>query len=170
MLEGMWIVEGAEDVNAGFADVGLIGDGRVDEIKPVRRLAEGDGARDCELVGWQQGGTMHSQSGLIWTEAPLLTRLATERSVYSKEGTAWTSCKMKKLWHPRVSVSCENKRKLTDACSRDSSAVSGDEDLVGWRGIEEDRGVVVDVLVWRSCVNDGPKVGGDGGWDCGTGT
>jgi len=28
----MWIAEGAEDVNAGFADVGLVGDGRVDEI------------------------------------------------------------------------------------------------------------------------------------------
>ena len=31
-MEGMWIAEGAEDVNAGFADVGLVGDGRVDEI------------------------------------------------------------------------------------------------------------------------------------------
>jgi len=59
----------------------------------------------------------------------------------------------------------ENERKLTDARSRrDPSAVSGNDDFVGWRGIEEVGGIVVDVL-WRSRVNDEPEVGGDSGWD-----
>jgi len=115
------------------------------------------------MVNWFAAGrTMHSQSGLIWTEAPLLTKLEVgdrEERVYSKEGTAWTSCKMKKLWHLEVSVRHEGE--LTDARSRDPSAVSGNEDFVGWRGIEEVGDIVVDVL-WRSCVDDEPEVGGNG--------
>jgi len=75
-------------------------------------------------VNWlAPGRTMPSQSGLIWTEAPLLTRLATERSVYSKEGTAWTSCKMKKLWHPRVSVRMRGSLPTHVAGTRVPSAV-----------------------------------------------
>jgi len=58
----------------------------------------------------------------------------------------------------------ENERKLTDARSRDPSAVGGNEGFVGWRGIEEVGGIVVDVL-WRSRVDDEPEVGGDGGGD-----
>jgi len=43
--------EGAEDVDAGFADVVFIGDCGVDEVKPVRRFAERDSARGGKLVG-----------------------------------------------------------------------------------------------------------------------
>jgi len=75
-------------------------------------------------VNWLAAGrTMHLQSGLIWMEAPLLTRSATERSVYSKEGTAWTSCKTKKLWHPRVSVRMRGSLPTHVARTRVPSAV-----------------------------------------------
>jgi len=58
---------------------------------PIRRLAKRDGACDCKLIGRREDaafavrvdldrGTVH--------RCPLWTRLATERSVYSNEGTA----------------------------------------------------------------------------------
>jgi len=50
MLQGVRVAEGAEDVDAGFADVELVGNCGVDEVKPVRRFAERDSARGGKLV------------------------------------------------------------------------------------------------------------------------
>ena len=50
MLKGVRITEGTQDVDARFADIGLVGDCSVDEVKPVRRFAERDSARDGKLV------------------------------------------------------------------------------------------------------------------------
>jgi len=50
MLKGVRVAEGAEDVDARFADVELVGDCGVDEVKPVRRFAERDSARGGKLV------------------------------------------------------------------------------------------------------------------------
>jgi len=50
MLKGVRIAEGTEDVDARFADVGLVGDCSVDEVKASRRFAERDSAHDGRLV------------------------------------------------------------------------------------------------------------------------
>jgi len=50
MLKDVRIAEGAEDVDARFADVELVGDRSIDEVKPVRRFAKRDSARGGKLV------------------------------------------------------------------------------------------------------------------------